>query len=301
MMHLNIIGKRKVYLSISAIAVLLSIAVILLFGFRQGIDFRGGTLWRFTVGEKNPAPAELAETLTKELNLESVTVAFDRTSGAFLVRMPFAGDEEHGEYINAIGGLYPDFQELSFEAIGPSIGEKLRRNAFIAVGLVLVGISLFVAFAFRKASRPVSSWKYGIITLVTLFHDVIITAGVLAVMGKYAGVEIDSNFVVALLVVMGFSVHDTIVVFDRIRERIGAERGRGDFGVIVNDSVNQTLARSINTSVTLIVVLVSLYVVGPPTLTYFVLALLVGVTVGTYSSVFVASPFLFLAHPQSNR
>ena len=156
----------------------------------------------------------------------------------------------------------------------------------------MLGISLYIAFAFRKVSYPIKSWKYGIITLITLFHDVIIPAGLLAVLGRRLGIEIDTNFVVALLVVMGFSVHDTIVVFDRIRENLLLQKNRLDLPVIINNSVNQTFVRSINTSLTLILVLLALFFFGPVTLKYFILTILVGTTVGTYSSIFVASPLL---------
>ena len=189
-----------------------------------------------------------------------------------------------------------NFEELSFESIGPSVGAELKKNALIAVVFVLVGISLYIAFAFRKVSRPIASWKYGLITLLTLFHDVLIPAGMLAILGQYKGVEIDTNFIVALLVVAGFSVHDTIVVFDRIRENLAIHRGKAGFGEIINQSINQTLARSVNTSLTLILVLVALILLGPATLTYFIAALLLGTLVGTYSSIFVASPLLEVWH-----
>jgi len=172
----------------------------------------------------------------------------------------------------------------------------LRKNAITAIIFVILGISLYVAFAFRKVYQPVSSWVYGLITLLTLFHDVVIPAGLLALLGHYARIEIDSNFVVALLVVMGFSVHDTIVVFDRIRENLLLDRGKSVFAELVNRSINQTMARSINTSLTLIFVLLAIYFVGPASLHYFVLTLLVGVTTGIYSSIFVASPLLILWH-----
>ena len=163
---------------------------------------------------------------------------------------------------------------------------------------MLVGISLYIAYAFRKTSRPVSSWKYGWITLLTLFHDVSIPAGLLAILGHFRGVEIDTNALVALLVVMGFSVHDTIVVFDRVRENLLLNRGKQNFGDVVNASVNQSMARSINTSLTLILVLIALIFVGPPSLFYFVLLLLVGVITGIYSSIFIASPLLVAVSPK---
>ncbi len=153
---------------------------------------------------------------------------------------------------------------------------------------------MYIAFAFRKVSYPIKSWKYGIIALITLFHDVIIPAGLLAVLGWRLGIEVDTHFVVALLVVMGFSIHDTIVVFDRIRENLLLQKTHLDLPIIINNSINQAFVRSINTSLTLILVLLALFFFGPVTLKYFVLTVLVGTTVGTYSSIFVASPLLLL-------
>jgi preprotein translocase subunit SecF len=227
------------------------------------------------------------------INSGDVQVSVDST-GAILARMPDLGEDEHQDLVSAVSEAYPGLQELSFQSIGPSIGAALRNKALVALILVLVGISFYIAFAFRKVYQPVSSWKYGFITLLTLAHDVAIPAGVMAVLGRYLGVEIDTNFLVALLVVMGFSVHDTIVVFDRIRENLLKERLKDGFEAIVNRSVNQTLARSINTSVTLILVLIALYAIGPATLNYFMLTLLIGVTMGIYSSIFVASPLLIV-------
>jgi preprotein translocase subunit SecF len=195
----------------------------------------------------------------------------------------------------------PGFEELSYQSVGPSVGKSVRNRALLALALVLVGISLYIAFAFRKVFRPVSSWKYGWITLATLVHDVLIPAGMLAILGHDKNIEIDTNFLVALLVVMGFSVHDTIVVFDRIRENLLKERSKKSFEELVNESVNQTLGRSINTSLTLILVLLALYFAGPATLHYFVLTLLVGVTTGIYSSIFVASPLLIVWQNWSSR
>jgi preprotein translocase subunit SecF len=186
--------------------------------------------------------------------------------------------------------------ELSFQSIGPSVGAELKKNAILAVVFVLLGISIYIAFAFRKVSRPISSWKYGVATLVSLFHDVIIPAGLLAYLGRTQGIEIDSNFIVALLVIAGFSVHDTIVVFDRIRENLILHRGKNDFSAIINDSINQTMVRSINTSLTLILVLITMLFLGPSTLHYFIATLLIGTTIGTYSSIFVASPLLLVWH-----
>lgn len=291
---LNIIGNRRIFLTISAILVIACIAAMGVFKFQEGIDFKGGTLWNFRLNDNlNVGTTEIAQLLASTLNNSDVHLSID-SDGAFLARLPDMGEEQHQKIAAAMQEKYADFQELSFQSIGPSVGASLRNKAVIALLLVLLAISLYIAFAFRKVYQPVSSWKYGIITLLTLVHDVVVPAGVMAVLGHLFHVEIDTNFLVALLVVMGFSVHDTIVVFDRIRENLLKERSKGDFEGVVNKSVNQTLGRSINTSLTLILVLVALYAVGPASLHYFVLTLLIGVITGIYSSIFVASPLLIV-------
>jgi preprotein translocase subunit SecF len=200
----------------------------------------------------------------------------------------------HQDFNRRLKTAYGDFTELSFESIGATIGSELTRKALWAFVINLVAISLYIAYAFRKVSHPVSSWKYAIITLITLFHDAIIPVGLFAFLGHYLGVETDINFIVAVLVVIGFSVHDTIVVFDRIRENLRLGSNKTDFAELVNRSINETFARSINTTLTLIIVLVALFILGALSLKYFILAILVGTIAGTYSSIFVASPLLVI-------
>lgn len=290
-MGLNIIGHRKIFLTISGILVAAAVVLIIAIGFRPGIDFTGGTLWQFRISP-SPSVSEMQSFFANKLGISETIVNFDSASQVFLVRFPIISENDHQQYISQLTSQYPSFKEDSFQSVGPSVSDQLRQNALISILLVLIGISLYVAFAFRKVSRPVSSWKYGAITLITLFHDVSIPAGFLVILGKLKGVEIDTNSIVALLVVMGFSVHDTIVVFDRIRENLLLDRGRSEFGKVINDSINQTMARSINTSLTLFVVLMALFIFGPITLKYFVLTLIIGTIAGAYSSIFVASPLL---------
>ncbi len=291
---LNIIGHRRIFLGIAGALVLGAIVLSVTFGFKEGIDFRGGTLWKFRIPEA-PAAAEVLNFFRAEQGYPDAQLNYDPTSQSYLVRLPETAGPNHQKLQEALAAKYPSSQELSFQSIGPSVGNELRRKAIMGIAFVLLGISLYIAFAFRKVLKPVSSWTYGWITLVTLFHDVAIPAGLLAVLGRYQGVDIDSNFIVALLVIMGFSVHDTIVVFDRIRENLFLDRGKSEFGEVVNRSVNETLARSINTSLTLILVLIALLFLGPVTLRYFILTLLIGVLMGMYSSIFVASPLLLVS------
>ena len=298
---LNIVGQKKTYLTISGILVGLSVVAMLVFGFREGIDFKGGAILTFKADAGASDIHGVEQMFRADLGLSDARVNYDAGNKNFLARIPHASEQEHQNYNSLLKAKLAGFEELSFQSIGPSVGAELRQRSLIALALVLIGISLYVAFAFRKVYRPVSSLKYGWVTLASLFHDVAIPAGLLAVLGHYGKVEIDGNFIVALLVVMGFSVHDTIVVFDRIRENLLLDRGKSEFGKVINESVNQTLARSINTSLTLILVLLALYFTGPATLSYFVLTLLVGVTTGIYSSIFVASPLLHAWHAATAR
>lgn len=294
MRELNIIKHRWAFLGFSGVVVAAAIIAIIAFGFQQGIDFTGGTLWQIRIVNNAPTQNDLENVIHTELKIEDARVNTELTTRSFIIRFKPVEESVHRANLASLTARYPGLEELSYQSIGPSIGKELRTKALWALVLALVGISLYIAFAFRKVSRPISSWKYGIVTLVSLFHDVIIPAGLLALLGRIAGVEIDSNFIVALLVVMGFSVHDTIVVFDRIRETLVLDRGKSSFGEVINRSVNQTLARSVNTSLTLILVLIAMLVVGPHTLYYFILTLLVGVVTGIYSSIFVASPLLYV-------
>ena len=297
---LNIVGHKKTWFAISIILVGVAVAAMFMYGFQQSAELQGGTMWNFTVPGQTLSVADVQNAFANTLHVNDAIVTYDSTNNSFIVTFNTVNEATHQQDLHLLTTLWPSFQELSFQSISPSVGADLRNKSIIAIVLVLVGISLYIAFAFRKAQRPISSWKYGWVTLMTLFHDVAIPAGMLAILGHFMNVQIDSDFIVALLVVMGFSVHDTIVVFDRIRENLLNHRGKMPFATIVNDSVNQTLARSINTSVTLILVLFALYFVGPASLQYFVLTLLVGVTTGMYSSIFIASPTLVAVSPKEN-
>lgn len=288
-----VIRYKKIFLSISALLVLAGIVSIAVFGFRPGTDFTGGVLWRLSFEEE----VLKDEVVTVLQNAGAVDVsAFEDLSqeGLLLIKMKELSQDQKPVLEAALQDSFGTFEELRFEFVGPTVGEELRSRAIWAVVLVLVAISLYIAFAFRKVSYPIASWKYGIVTLITLFHDVIIPAGLLALLGSVNGIELDSNFVVAILFIMGFSVHDTIVVFDRIRENIGHMKKGDVFEEKVGESISQTLVRSINTSLTLIVVLLALLFFGAVSLNFFVLIVLIGTVVGTYSSICVASPLLTL-------
>ena len=284
---LNIIGKRKIYYTISAIFIVASIIALLLWGLKFGIDFKGGSILEVAYSDnKRPETNQIIDFL-KPLKLNDLRVSPVGDNG---VNFRFRETDEatHQEIIKILGG---NVEERRFSSIGPTIGTELKQKSIKAIIIVLFGISLYIAWAFRKVSRPLSSWRYGIVTLIALFHDLVIPIGIFACLGHFYGVEVGTNFIVALLVILGFSVHDTIVVFDRIRENLKRYASL-DFVPLVNQSVNETLVRSVSTSFTVLLTLLALYVFGGESLRYFILALMVGIFFGTYSSIFIASPLL---------
>ncbi len=287
----ELLRYKSWFLGFSAILMAVSIAAVVVFGLTPGTDLLGGTRWQIRFTDGSVETAAVVEALKSAGAEAHATV---NEEGIITIRVGAIDEPLHAAYRTALAEL-GTLEELNFSSVGPTVGAELQKKAVNAIIFVLVGISLYIAWAFRKVSAPVKSWKYGVVTLISLLHDVVVPTGLLAVLGAVRGVEVDTNFIVALLVVMGFSVHDTIVVFDRIRENLLHAQGKADFGGIVNQSVRETFARSVNTSLTLVLVLVALMAVGPASLFYFTLVILVGTVVGTYSSIFVASPLLYLS------
>jgi preprotein translocase subunit SecF len=234
-----------------------------------------------------PANSEIKDKLA-QFNLGEVNVT-PAENNSVILRFKDIDEATHQNILHSLG----DVEEKSFESVGPVIGAELMRRAIYAIALVILMIVIYIAWAFRKVSRPISSWQYGIATLIALLHDVIIPVGIFAILGHFLGVEIGLLFVTAVLTILGFSVHDTIVVFDRIRENLRRHIG-DNFEDTVNRSINQTISRSINTSFTVLLTLLAVYFFGGESIRYFALALIVGIIFGTYSSIFIASPLLVL-------
>lgn len=289
---INIIGNRKIFYVISGTLVLASVVSLAVFGLKFGLDFTGGTLAEIEFRESRPSSDEILKAV-EGLDLGSVNIQPSGERGAIL-RLKDIDEATHQKIVSTINEKW-QMEEKRFESIGPTIGAELKRKAIFAIILAMALIILYIAWAFRKVSWPVSSWKYGVCAIMALIHDVAIPAGVFSVLGKYAGVEADGLFITALLTILGFSVHDTIVVFDRVRENLKHSAGK-NFEETVNASVNQTIGRSINTSLTVLLVLSAIYFFGGETIKNFALALIIGVTAGTYSSIFVASPLLVSWH-----
>jgi len=287
-----IIKNKFVFLTISAVIVLASIVCILVYGLKLGIDFKGGTLLEVNYTTSVPDTAAVNDVLAAH-KLSDAIAQPEGASGFSIKSRPLAEGERTSLISDlSIGGQYP-LTETNFTSIGPSVGAELARKAIVAIIVVVIFIVLYIAFAFRTVSKPVSSWKYGLIAIATLVHDLAIPSGVFALLGHFQGAEVNTLFVVALLTVLGISVSDTIVVFDRIRENL-KNHVAPTFAETVGKSLNQTFVRSINTSLTVILVLLALFFVGPASTKDFALVLIVGMFFGTYSSIFVASPLLVL-------
>lgn len=303
-----IIRRKKIFIGISVALVILSIISVLVFGLNIGIDFKGGALTEVKYTEARPAQ-ETLEPKLHDLGYGTVLLQPVGEKG-YIVKSRHLTDEEHTTLLKTLSGK-PDYTredvsvltETNFNSIGPSVGRELTRKAIIAVTLISIAIICFIAFAFRKVSLPVSSWKYGFIAIVSLLHDVIIPVGIFAALAHFYGVELDTLFVVAVLTILGLSVSDTIVIFDRIRENLKEQNSKSPehFKDIVGRSVEQSFVRSISTSLTVILVLLALFFVGPVTTKYFALMLMSGMFFGTYSSIFLASPFLVLVEEYQNK
>lgn len=289
-----IIKHQKIFLAISGIFILASIVSLSVFGLKVGIDFKGGSFTEVSYVDEMPTIVEIQEQIA--------TLEFGETlvqpvgNSEVSIKSRSLSEAERQSLISALSfGEKYDVEERSFTSVGPSVGKELKRRAIVSLVIVEIVMILFIAYAFRKVSKPVSSWRFGFVTVATLLHDVIMTVGVFTLISYFTGAEANTLFVVALLTVQGLSVNDTIVVFDRIRENlINNKDGKLDFKTIVGKSINQTVFRSLNTSLSTIIVLVCLVLWGPESTRIFSLTLAAGMFFGTYSSIFIASPLLTL-------
>jgi len=288
----NIIGRRKIWYSLSLIMIVPGVISLALFGLKLGIDFNSGEL---SVVRGN-APLATVQAAAGGLGLRDVQVTntgSNETEIRFSDPAPQAQHEANHQKLKAALAAR-GIEELSFDSVGPTVSRDIAQNAILSLLLASIAIVLYVAYAFRNAPRPVSPWSFGFMAIAALLHDALFVIGVFSLLGHFFNIEVDALFVTAVLTVIGFSVHDTIVVFDRIRENL--RREKGSFETIVNNSIQETLARSINTSMTVILTLLALLLFGGQSIRPFVLALLIGIASGTYSSIFNASPLLVTWH-----
>jgi preprotein translocase subunit SecF len=289
---MNIIGHRRIWYAISLIAIVPGIISLIAFRLQLGIDFKGGSV--LTV-QGRPSAGRVQEA-AQGLGFKDISQA---TVGGAQQAIRYR-DDKTGTAAEASHQTFRSklekagFTEVSYDTVGGSVSRDITTNAFLSILVAALAIVLYIAYAFRNMPPPVSSWAFGLAAIAALLHDALFVLGVFSILGKVAGVEIDALFVTAVLTVIGFSVHDTIVVFDRIRENL--RRQKGSFESIVNASILETLARSLNTSLTVVLTLLALFLFGGQSIKVFVLALLIGIISGTYSSIFNASPLLVSYH-----
>lgn len=297
MVYINnmfVVKQRKYWFALSALLLAVSIWGVLAYGFNFSIDFKGGTITEVRYEGEMNARGQI-EGILERMNIEGYSI---RPAGAdgYIIRTKELTEEERKQFEQSLLSISSTrFTIERQNTIGPIAGAELQSKAIKAVSVVVLMIVLFITFAFRKVSKPVSSWKYGLATIIALVHDVVIPTGVFVILGHFIGVEIDLLFVTGLLAILGYSVHDTIVVFDRVRENLRINQDKNiheDFETTVGKAVSQTFGRSINTSLTIFITLIALYLFGSSATEHFALLLIIGVIAGTYSSIFVASPLL---------
>lgn len=290
---MNIVAHRTIYFWITGLVLAAAIGAIVTFGLPLAIDFTGGSSLHIKYrGERPPL-----ETIQEQVASVPVGAASVRPVGtdAISIRVRTMTPEEHDAVLAALSEDGATLTELSYNSVGPALGSQFATKALWALGAVALAIILYIAFAFRKVSRPVPSWGYGLTVLAILIHDLIIPTGFFALLGHFTGAEVDALFVTALLALLGYSVNDTIVIFDRIREHLAhneRENVKEPFDQTVGKSISETMTRSINTSLTVVLALVVLVLLGASATRDFALVMLAGVVAGTYSSVWLAAPLL---------
>jgi len=288
---MNFVKYRKIYFIFSGILIIASIACLVVFGLKPGIDFSGGSLFEIEYKNQRPSVEKIKEAL-QEFQFKELHVRHIGEKGVTLrvkeKNIPQETQDKIVQKLEEIGEV--EKASVGFEAISPIIGNELKGKTKVVIVLTLVVIVIYIALAFRRISRPIASWQYGIASVLALGHDILITFGLFAVLGHLYDVQITIPVITAFLVILGYSVNNTVVVFDRIRENL--LKVGGDYERVVNHSLKETLTRSINTSLTTLFVLLSLFFLGGETLRYFSLALIAGIVVGTYSSLLLAGPLL---------
>jgi len=270
--------------------VVLSIIAVGVFGLKLGVDFQGGSVLELNF-ENRPASEQIQKVLTPKIG--DVELSTEGNTG-LIVRAHELTEIQHQEALNAFATAFPTagLEEKQFSSIGPVVGNELKQKSLFAILLVLICVIIYIAFVFRKLGRTTSPWAMGLAAIIALVHDVVVPVGIFAVLGHFYGIEITGVFVAAALTILGFSVSDTVVIFDRVRENIIRGGSRTEFGALVHRSIMQTLTRSLNTVFTVLLSLFAIYFFGGASIKYFSLALIIGIFLGAYSSIFVASPLL---------
>jgi preprotein translocase subunit SecF len=290
---MSLLKPAKFFLGLSSALVLTSVVLLFTPGPKLSIDFTGGTMMEISLpeGTERTSVEEALRTFESETPLGNVALSKTKSS-SILMRMRDISNDEHIALQKHLRTELGQIRELQFTTIGPTVGATLKRRSFWALGIAAVAIVLYIAFAFRKVPRRLSPWRFGIIAVITLIHDILITVGIFILISQVTSFQFDTLFITALLTILGYSVNDTIVIFDRIRDNL-AEQGRKEsFYEVADRSLSQSIMRSINTSVSTLIMLSCLFILGSESVRWFVLTLIVGAIIGTYSSLFLATPLL---------
>jgi len=290
---IDLIAKKYLFFIFSGLIIIPGTIALILWGLKPAVDFTGGSLIEFQI--KNANKEVLKEDIKKiaeEQNLEVGSISKTSNNG-FLLRLKPIDKNQNQNLNNDLKKHYGEIEEIRFETVGPTVGQETTKNAIKSVIIASIVIILYIAWAFRQIPKPYSSVKFGIVAVIALIHDILVVVGLFSIFGHFFKVEVDSLFITALLTIMGFSVHDTIVVFDRIRENLKKIPGV-PFPQVVNESILQTLARSLSTSLTVLFTLSALLLFGGETIRWFIITLLIGIISGTYSSIFNAAPLLVI-------
>lgn len=281
----------KIMFFLSAGLTVVAIVLVAVFGLRLGVDFKGGSVMEIIFDGQRPSPDEIRAVVSSIPGASDVSASPVGERGA-IIRLNDINEQTHQKILNAVSDKFGKTTENRFDSIGPTIGKELKNKSITAIVILLLAIVVYIAIVFRKLSSVLSPWAMGFAAIAGLVHDVLVPVGLFALLGRYLNVEITSIFVAAALTILGFSVSDSVVVFDRVRENVLRFGARENFGETVHRSVLQTLVRSINTTLTVLLSLVAIYFFGGESVKYFALALIVGFFCGAYSSIFIASPIL---------
>ena len=294
---MSFLKPAKFFLTISAILVGVSLVLLVTPGPKLSIDFTGGTLVEIDVpdGKTKTDIQSVVDGYADIGDLGQVSISATKDA-TVLMRMRNLSNEEHLAFLGHLTENFGDINERQFTTIGPTVGATLKQRSLTALFIAALAIVVFIAFAFRKIPRKLSPWRFGIIAVVTLLHDIIITVGIFIVLSQFTSFEFDTLFVTALLTILGYSVNDTIVIFDRIRDNLNTQNKHNSFEEIAEASLQQSILRSINTSLSTLIMLSTLFILGSSSIRWFVLTLIVGAIIGTYSSIFVATPLLVQWH-----
>jgi preprotein translocase subunit SecF len=291
---MSFLRLAKVFLTLSALLVLASAVLLFVPGPQISIEFTGGTLMEIRLPQgktKDDLSRSLDSSAAKNPKVGNASIAQTRTE-TYFIRTGNLTNEEHLALLANLKQSLGPLEELQFTTIGPTVGQTLKRRAVYALAIATVAIVLYLALAFRKVPRKLSPWRFGIIAVIALLHDVLITVGIFTILSHYTTFQVDTLFVTALLSIMGYSVNDTIVIFDRIRDNLYQEGKVQNFAELAERSLKQVLTRTINTGIGALIMLIALFFLGSESIRWFILTLIIGTVIGTYSSFFIATPLL---------